>query len=272
MTTTLNIATWNVNSVRARLPLLLTWLKEAKPDVVLLQETKVEDLSFPASYVEELGYNLCVHGQKSYNGVAILSTSPLEDVTCGLVDFESVIDAQGDGAAAKCRYIEAFTAGVRVISVYAPNGQDLDHPRFLMKKAFYQALEARLVHLLQGPDEVIVGGDFNIAPFESDVYDASLWSNRILCSDEERAWFRRLLNRGFYDPLQASVTKDQTNPFTWWDYRTRGFEEDRGLRIDHLLLSPGVAQRALSAHVDRHTRGWEKPSDHAPVVGVLAAA
>ena len=256
------IATWNVNSVRARLELVVRWLKMATPDVILLQETKVEDAQFPREPLEDLGFNVCTFGQKSYNGVAILSKSPIEDVTRGLPHWEE--------GASEARYIEAFTCGVRVASIYVPNGQDLDHPRFAVKGRFFEALHCHTKTLLtqdiNACEAFILGGDFNVAPFESDVYDPAVWSNRILCSDPERRWMRSLVNLGLYDPLQASLTRAKTNPFTWWDYRTRGFGDDRGLRIDHLLLSPKAANRFEGAHVDKETRGWERPSDHAPVV------
>lgn len=258
------IATWNVNSIRTRLPLAERWLKEATPDVVLLQETKVEDALFPLTPFEDLGYNVCVFGQKSYNGVAILSKSPIEDVTRGLPGWDEGAD--------EARYVEAFTGGLRVASIYVPNGQDLDHPRFAVKGRFFDALNVHARALLKQEEAFVLGGDFNVAPFEADVYDPKLWSNRILCSDLERRWMRSLVNLGLYDPLQKSVTRAETNPFTWWDYRTRGFEDDRGLRIDHLLLSPQAANRLEGARVDRATRGWERPSDHAPVVVTLASA
>ena len=258
------IATWNVNSIRARLPLAERWLKEAAPDVALLQETKVEDDQFPREVFEDLGYNVCTFGQKSYNGVAILSKNTIEDVVRGLPGWDEGTD--------EARYIEAFTGGLRVASIYIPNGQDLDHPRFAVKGRFFEALNAHTKRLLKQDEAFILGGDFNVAPFEADVYDPKLWSNRILCSDSERHWMRSLINLGLFDPLQKSVTAAETNPFTWWDYRTRGFEHDRGLRIDHLLLSPSAANRLQSARVDRATRGWERPSDHAPALCQLKAA
>lgn len=246
-----------MNSVRPRLEHLQTVLRDQKIDIALLQETKVEDHAFPAQPLEDMGYNVAIHGQKSYNGVAILSRFPLEDVQKGLPGQPSD----------QARFIQAWTGGVLVASIYVPNGDNLNHPvKFPQKRDFFTALD-RYLASLSSFDSLVWGGDYNVAPSCFDVYDSTLWKSRILCSTDERLWFRRLLARGLSDTLDSRpLDPDAKNPFTWWDYRTRGFENGRGLRIDHMLVSPPVLQRTQSIKVYDQTRGWERPSDHAPVI------
>lgn len=256
----ITIATWNVNSVRTRLPQLLGWLREDMPDIVLLQEIKCMDEQFPRMEIEELGYNIATHGQKTYNGVAILSKFPLEDITRGLP--ENI----GDDHA---RYMEAITTtplGVmRVASVYVPNGSEVGCDKYRHKLSFLGHLATHAARLRSYDEMLVIGGDYNIAPTDADVANPKAWAGSVLTHDELRAHFRRLLNLGLYD---ADANGHQ---FSWWDYRAGAFEKNDGLRIDHLLLSPQAMDRLSSCHVAVKTRTLEKPSDHAPVVGIFSA-
>lgn len=260
----MKITTFNVNSLRARMPHVIQFLQEEDVDVLLLQETKVEDAAFPAEPLEDLGYNVVFHGQKSYNGVAIVSKHPLEEVTRGLTHADDNAPILKDA-----RYIEAFAGGVWVASVYVPNGEAVGHAKYQAKEIFFKALANHLKPHLERQDAFVLGGDFNVAPTDHDVYDPKKWSNRILCSDKEREWYRSVLFLGLEDPLDTA-TGDATNAFTWWDYRTRGFDQDNGLRIDHLLLSPQAADLFVKGHVSRNIRALERPSDHAPVTVTLS--
>ncbi len=251
----LTIATWNINSIRMRLPLLLTWLKETAPDIVLLQETKTPDDQFPREALEDLGYNIALSGQKSYNGVAILSKFPLEDVTRGIPGF---IDDQ-------TRYIEAVTNGVRIASVYVPNGMAVGSDKYEYKLTFLKHLYAHTQTLLTYDEAFVLGGDFNIAPTDEDVYDPEEWHEKILCSTPEREGLRALLYLGLTDALRA-LHPQQKDLYTWWDYRGGSWQNNFGLRIDHLLLSPQAADHLTEASVDKKVRAIEKSSDHAPVV------
>lgn len=247
----LRIATWNVNSVRPRLEQLLAWLSLTKPDIVLLQETKVVDELFPREPIEDLGYNLTVHGQKTYNGVAILSKFSIEDVQRGLPNFD---DPQA-------RYLEAFTGGLRVASVYVPNGQAPGTEKFSYKLAFMQELTQHIRDQNNHQEIMVVGGDYNITVDDDDVYDPVAWHEQILCSSEERRTLRTLLNAGLHDALAIADARS----FTWWDYRQGAFPKDHGLRIDHLLISAPAVDCLEAAGVDRDVRANQQPSDHAPV-------
>lgn len=250
----IRIASWNVNSIKARLPHLVRWLTESAPDVVLLQETKVTDEGFPAREIGDLGYNIARVGQKSFNGVAVLSKRPI-DVLQNTLD--------GDPTDLQARYLEVFTAGVRVASVYVPNGNPVDTGKFLYKLAWLERLRARIAAALADEDAFVVGGDYNIVPEDRDVYDPAAWRDDALCRPESRAAWRRLLHLGLTDAIRA-LAPDQLGPYTWWDYRAGAWAGDQGLRIDHLLLSPQAADRLQAAGVDRTPRGWDRPSDHAP--------
>lgn len=261
---TISIATWNVNSIRSRLQHLLEWLRsDNAPDIVCLQELKVEDSIFPAMEIEELGYNIATHGQKTYNGVAILSKFPLEDVLRGLPGNEE--DEQA-------RYIEALAcvddAVVRVASVYVPNGQAVDSDKFAYKMRFYDLLKARL-DMLRSYDEVtVIGGDYNVAPDAIDVYDPASLEGTICFHPKEREKLRHILNSGYYDAFRVcSPAKQQ---FSWWDYRGNGWKMNKGLRIDHLLLSPKAVDCMGECDTITDMRGAEKASDHAPVVGYFS--
>ncbi len=249
----IQVATWNVNSVRARLPHLLDWLSKRCPDIVLLQETKVEDHLFPTEPLEDRGYNVSCFGQKSYNGVAVLSKFPVEEVIRGLPALEPSSEA---------RYLEVVTGGLRVASVYVPNGREVGHEKYHFKHLFFKALQERVRELLTYEEVFILGGDYNVAPADTDVYDPDKWHERILCSTDERRWFRSLLHLGLKDPLAGTE-----GLFTWWDYRNQGFNRNAGLRIDHLLLSAEAGDILSAISVDQEERGRERASDHAPVWG-----
>lgn len=247
----LTVATWNVNSVRKRAAHIEDWLGDGGPDVLCLQETKVQDADFPAGVFDMCGYEVAVHGQKTYNGVAVASRLGLSCVERGL--------PAGDGGEA--RLISAVVGGVRVASVYVPNGRHPGHEKFGYKMGFFAALRARMAEMREG-GPVAVGGDYNVAPADDDVYDIDEWGRgAILVSDDERAAFESLLDEGYEDAHVAAG--GGAHAHTWWDYRAGNFRNDRGLRIDHFLVS---GAKCLSAEVDKGPRSWSEPSDHAPVV------
>lgn len=253
----LSIATWNVNSVRSRLTHLTNWLREAKPDVVLLQELKCTHEQFPFMEIEDLGYNIAIHGEKTYNGVAILSRYPLDDIKRGMPGEPT----------ANARYIEAVTGTgssiVRVASVYIPNGQTADSDKFSYKLAFLDAFYAHL-QTLRGYDEaIVIGGDYNIAPGDIDVANPKAWEGSVLTHNEVRKRWRMITNSGFADA--CLIAGGNCADYTWWDYRAGALDRNDGLRIDHLLLSPQAADRLQSYEVVKHLRELEKPSDHTPV-------
>lgn len=250
----MKLATWNVNSVKARLPHLLGWLRDAAPDIVLLQETKCTEETFPGMEIEDLGYNVATQGQKTYNGVAVLSKQPI-DVLC-----RSLPGRDDDPQA---RYLEVFTGGLRVASVYAPNGNPAGTEKFAYKLDWLARLQAHARDLLASEDTFVLGGDWNVAPEDADVYDPAGWRDDALCRPESRAAWRRIVHLGLTDAVAA--LDPQGHPFTWWDYRAGAFSADHGLRIDHLLLSPSAADRLEAVSVDRVPRGWERASDHTPV-------
>jgi exodeoxyribonuclease-3 len=250
----MKIVTWNVNSIRARLPNIIEWLEDNKPDVVLLQEIKCQEEAFPKESFEELGYNITIHGQKTFNGVAILSKFPIEDVIKGLPTFP-----EDDQA----RYIEGLTGNVRVASVYVPNGQSVGSEKFHYKLAFLNCLKNHLKTILSYEEKVIIGGDYNIAPEDQDIHDPEVWHEEILCSTSERKGFRSLLNLGYTDAIR--IHHEGPGPFSWWDYRSGAWAKNDGLRIDHLLLSPQAVDALEITGIDRAPRGKEKASDHAPV-------
>jgi len=260
------IATWNVNSIKARLPNALAWLEEAQPDVVLLQELKVTDDNFPALEIEALGYSCAVHGQKTYNGVAILSKFPLADVTTGL---------PGDTSDDQARYVEAWidssgagAAGVRVASIYLPNGNPVDTEKFTYKLAWMDRLVDHASGLLAAEEPVVLGGDFNVIPADGDCYDPAAWAGDALARPETRARFRTLLNLGYTEAYRT--LHSETHVYSFWDYQGGAWQKDNGIRIDHLLLSPQAADRLRRVEIAKHTRAWAKPSDHVPIVAEIA--
>jgi exodeoxyribonuclease-3 len=251
----MKIATWNVNSVKARLAHLVRWLDAAKPDVVLLQELKCEADAFPELEVKAAGYDAVVVGQKAYNGVAILAKGKkIEDPVTAL---------PGDHGDAHARYLEATVGGVRVASIYLPNGNPVDSDKFRYKLAFFERLERHARELLAREIPVALGGDWNVCPADEDVWDPKAMAGDALCRPESKAAFRRILFQGWTDAIRAFHPEGRQ--FTYWDYFQNRYERDHGLRIDHLLLSPRAADRLAGAEVDRMPRGWEKASDHTPV-------
>lgn len=261
----MKIATWNVNSVRARLDSIAEWIKQDAPDVILLQEIKCQEEAFPYAFFEDFGYFCAVFGQKSYNGVAVLSRLSVEDITRGLPTFPQ------DSTA---RYIECVVGGtVRVASVYVPNGGPIvGAEAYVYKLEFLDRFAEHLAKISSYGEDLFVGGDYNIAPSDDDVYDAKIWHERVCCTSEERARFRSLLSPGLRDAL-GNFARAQGNsmPFTWWDYRSRAsFAQNRGLRLDHILVSSSAAERIQSMGVCTHCRTMPRPSDHAPVHCVLS--
>jgi exodeoxyribonuclease-3 len=253
----MKIAAWNVNSLKVRLPQLLEWLAAQQPDVVCLQETKLEDHNFPQHDVAAAGYQAVFSGQKTYNGVALLTRETPADVICGNPHFP---DAQK-------RLIAATVNGVRVVCAYVPNGQAVGSDKYAYKLDWLAALEAWLAEQLAANPQLAVAGDFNIAPEDRDVHDPQAWAGQILCSEPERAAFRRFLALGLKDSFR--LFEQPAKSFSWWDYRMLGFQRNQGLRIDHILLSPALAGRCVAAGIDREMRKRERPSDHAPVTADL---
>jgi exodeoxyribonuclease-3 len=256
------IATYNVNGVNGRLPVLLRWLAESEPDIICLQELKAPDEKFPAAALSDAGYEAIWHGQKSWNGVAILSRvgTPVE-TRRGLPGLED------DGHS---RYIEAAVNGVLVGGLYLPNGNPRPGPKFDYKLAWFERLIAHAATLIESGLPVILAGDFNVMPTAQDVYKPERWTEDALFAPEVRACYARLREQGWTDALRHLHPEEAI--YTFWDYFRNAYARDAGLRIDHLLLSPAIADRLVDAKVDRDVRGWEKTSDHAPVWIELADA
>jgi len=257
----MKIATWNVNSVNARLETVLRWFEAERPDVACLQEIKCVDEKFPAEAFERLGYNVAVHGQKTYNGVALLSRTPLEDIRRGL---------PGDEADAQARYLEAVISGprpVRVASIYLPNGNPRGTDKFAYKLAWFARLAAHAKDLLALEEPLALAGDYNVIPGPDDVYDPAAWTGDALFQPESRAAYRQLQWLGLTD---AYATIDGAPAgYTFWDYQAGAWPRNHGIRIDHILLSPLAADALKTFTIHRDVRGWEKPSDHVPVVSEL---
>jgi exodeoxyribonuclease III len=250
----MKLATWNVNSLKVRLPHLVDWLAQARPDVVCLQETKLEDGKFPAAELETAGYRASYVGQKTYNGVAILATAPLEDVSVGITGF----------ADEQKRVIAASIGGVRVVCLYAPNGQAVGSEKYEYKLRWYAALRDWLAGELARHPRLAVLGDLNVAPEDRDVHDPRAWDGQVLVSDAERAAFRALLGLGLSDSFRLFEQPEKS--FSWWDYRMLAFRRNAGLRIDHILLSRQLAAGCRSCAIDKAPRRLERPSDHTPVI------
>jgi exodeoxyribonuclease-3 len=254
----MRLATWNVNSVNARLETVLGWFEAASPDVAVLQEIKCIDEKFPAEAFERLGYNVAVHGQKTYNGVAMLSKHPLEDVRKGL---------PGDDSDEQARYIEAVVSGptpVRMVGIYLPNGNPIGGEKFAYKLAWMERLRRHAKALLAFEEPLVIAGDYNVIPFEQDVEKPQDWLGDALFQPESRAAYRALQNLGFSDAyMQADGAP---GGYTFWDYQAGAWQRNNGIRIDHALLSPQAADRLVRVDIHRDVRGGEKPSDHVPVV------
>jgi len=255
----LRIATWNVNSLRARLDLTLRWLGEAKPDVVCLQETKVTDNLFPIEAIREAGWaHVAWYGQPTYNGVAMLSRHPLSDVRKGFDD--GVDDPQA-------RLIGATVQGIRVYGLYVPNGHAVGSEKFFYKLQWLERFLAILNAETSSDQPVLVCGDLNIAPDDVDVWDPFEMEGKLLCHTEERRRLQDWMDWGLHDAFR--VHEPFACDYSWWDYRQMGFERNHGLRIDHILVTPSLLERCQGVEIHRHTRGWDKPSDHAPVVATF---
>ena len=250
----MKIATWNVNSLKVRLPHVSDWLVQHQPDVLCLQELKLDQDQFPLSAFEMLGYRAVWSGQKTYNGVAILSKEEAQNVHTGLPALPN--DPQR-------RVIAATIGGVRVVDVYCVNGEAVGSEKFAYKQQWFAALAEFIRNELAQYPELVLLGDFNIAPADLDVYDPKKWQGKILCSAEERAWFQTLLDLGLTDSLRRLHPDEPL--YTWWDYRMNMFRRKLGLRIDHILASQALLPRLTAADVDTAPRALERPSDHAPV-------
>ncbi len=251
----MKIATWNVNSIRVRLPHVKDFLSTRKPDVMLLQELKAQDNDIPASDLEDLGYNVIFKGQKAYNGVAILSKHPISDIITNLYSDENA------------RYIECWidakNSGFRVASIYLPNGNPINTEKFSYKIEWMSELSKHVKKLLDNEEKIILGGDFNVCPEDRDASNPEMMKNDALFQPESRAKFREILNLGYYDAWR-SIYPNKTN-WSYWDYG-RAFEQNKGLRIDHFLLSPSAIDKLEAIEIDTYHRALEKPSDHAPVI------
>jgi len=258
----MKIATWNINGVRSRLETAVAWLADARPDVVCLQETKCADDAFPAAPFEDLGYNLALHGQKSFNGVAIFSRYRLDEVIRGL---------PGDDADDQSRFIEAVistdSGAIRMVSLYLPNGNPTGTEKFAYKLGWMARLEAWAVAHLAAEETFVLAGDYNVIPEPRDARFPQQWTRDALFQPEPRAAFRRLAHLGLTDAVRSASDADL---YTFWDYQAGAWQKDNGIRIDHVMLSPQAADRLVSVSIDRRPRGWAKPSDHVPVIVDLA--
>ena len=254
----MRIATWNVNSIRQRLDNMLAWLKERTPDIVCLQEIKCVDEAFPRDAFESLGYNVAVHGQKAFNGVALLSKLPFDEVAPGLI---------GDKDDVQARFLEALvstkTGVLRVVSLYLPNGNPPDTDKYTYKLKWMDRLIAFSLERLKLEEPMLLAGDYNVIPTPADARNPAAWTKDALFLPQTREKFRALTNLGLTDAVRA--VSDGRDLYTFWDYQAGAWAKDDGIRIDHLLLSPQAADRLLDAGIDRHVRGWDKPSDHVPV-------
>lgn len=250
----MKLATWNVNSIKVRLPQLLEWLAGARPDVVCLQETKIEDAKFPFAEVERAGYRAAYSGQKTYNGVAILAKAPPEDVVAGIPGFND--DHK--------RVLAATVAGVRVVSLYCPNGQAPGTEKYTYKLRWFAALREYLSRELSNHPRLAAAGDYNVAPEDRDVHDPKLWEGHLHVSEPEREAWRALTGLGLKDAFRLFEQPEKA--FSWWDYRMLAFRRNAGLRIDQILVSESLAARCSGCSIDKAPRKLERPSDHAPVV------
>jgi len=254
----MRIATWNVNSIRQRMDNMAAWLAERSPDIVCLQEIKCVDEAFPKEPFEALGYNVAVHGQKTFNGVALLSKYPFDEVAPGLI---------GDTSDVQARFLEAListkTGALRVVSLYLPNGNPAPGEKYDYKLKWMDRLIAFSNERLALEEPMLLAGDYNVIPAPADARNPSAWTYDALFLPQTRAKFRALANLGLVDALRA--VSDSADLYTFWDYQAGAFAKNNGIRIDHVMLSPPAADRLVDAGVDRHVRGWDKPSDHVPV-------
>jgi exodeoxyribonuclease-3 len=255
----MQIASWNVNSVRARLENIITWIQSAQPDILCFQEIKCETEKFPKEVFEDLGYNLAILGQKSYNGVAILSKYPMSDIIYGLPTFKNDVQARYIEA-----YIEAGDYGFRIASVYLPNGNPAPSEKFDYKLQWIEHLYQHTKNLLLEEIPFILGGDYNVIPCEDDVYDAKAWEKDALFLPQTKQAWQKILNLGVTETFRACTS--EAHHYSFWDYQGGAWQKNKGIRIDHMLLSPMMADRAISSFYDKNTRGVEKASDHVPII------
>ncbi len=256
----MKLATWNVNSLKVRLPHLLRWLADHPVDVLCLQETKLTDDKFPVAEINAAGYQVAFSGQKTYNGVAILSRSAITDVVRNNPRF---VDEQQ-------RILAATIDGIRIVCAYVPNGQEVGSEKYSYKLAWLASLREWLAEELRqhGDGGLAVLGDYNIAPEDRDVHDPAAWLGAIHCSDKERAALAGLVELGLADSFRLFEQAEKS--YSWWDYRMLGFQKNKGLRIDHILLSEALSKRCTACEIDRAPRKWEQPSDHVPVTATLS--
>lgn len=256
----IKIASWNVNSLRVRLPHVLEWLKQAEPpvDILAIQETKTEDQNFPEAELKEAGYTLVFSGQKTYNGVAILARHKLEEIATESIFCDTFTDK---------RVLCVTCCGVRIINLYVVNGGEMDSDKYQYKLEWLDKVYAFLKEQIAAYPHCIVLGDFNIAPADRDVYDPKLFEGKVLCSDPERERLRKIIQLGWVDTFDLFEHPNQR--YSWWDYRSGGFEKRQGVRIDLILASTALAEQCLASYIDDAPRAWERPSDHAPAVALF---
>ena len=250
----MKIASWNVNSLRVRLPQVLGWLDQNSVDVLALQETKTQDPDFPVDDIQQLGYSVVYSGQKTYNGVAILAKKEISDP---VTDIKNLNDPQR-------RILAASIGDVRVINLYVVNGSEVGSEKFAYKLDWLNKVTAFIKEELKTHKKIIILGDFNIAPDDRDVHDPELWQGKVLCSDEERNALNKILDLGFSDTFRQFDQEEKS--FSWWDYRGGGFRRNHGLRIDLILASKALSPECSNSWIDREPRTWERPSDHTPVI------
>ncbi|SFE65315.1 exodeoxyribonuclease III [Nitrosomonas sp. Nm166] len=254
----MKLATWNVNSLKVRLPQVIDWLKANQPDILCLQETKLSDDNFPGSEIAAIGYQAIFAGQKTYNGVAILSKQKGNEIVTAIPGF----------ADEQKRIIAATYGDLRVVSIYVPNGETIESEKYGYKLRWLPALSQWLQQELKSHTKLALLGDFNIAPQNCDVHDPEIWAGKVLCSQPERDAFNELLKLGFADSFRLFEQPEKS--YTWWDYRMMAFRLNRGLRIDHILLSHELASTCMTCQIDKTVRKLERPSDHAPVLVELS--
>lgn len=258
----MKLATWNINGVKARISNMIAWLEKASPDILCLQETKSTDENFPREALEDCGYNIATHGQKGFNGVAILSKYPFDEVIPRL---------PGDESDQQARYLEAVIStqagAIRVASIYLPNGNPVDSDKFPYKLAWMDRLHAHARDILAREEMAVLAGDYNIIPEPQDTYDPNAWRNDALFRHESRDRYHSLLALGYLDAVRAC--NDRPELYTFWDYQAGAWKKNNGIRIDHILLSPQASDRLVNVRIDSQPRNWERPSDHVPVIASL---
>lgn len=253
----MKIASWNINSIRARQDAVTDWINQYAPDVLCLQETKVKNEQFPKEAFEELGYHLYIHGQPAYNGVAFFSKHEMKDVVYGMPN-------QHDDDQQK-RFIAGTVDGVHIINIYAPNGQAPDKPAFEFKERWYATLNEYLIQAMKNHEHVLICGDFNIAPHDDDVWNPEKLLGKCGFHPSEHEWFQGVMDLGLEDVVRQKIPDGKL--YSWWDYRQGALRQDRGMRIDHILTTPALAKKCTNAEIDKNPRTGERPSDHVPVIG-----